>query len=226
MSARIDCVLFDLDGTLADTAPDLVKALNQLLRENGRTALPLTELRPSVSHGGIIMIRRAFGIDETDQAFPGLRQRFLSIYRSCLADHTILFPGMAQVLDRLEADGIIWGVVTNKSAWLTGPLMQALGLDHRAGCVVCGDTVAQSKPHPAPLLHACQRVDRLPTRTLYIGDARRDILAGHSAGMYTLIAGYGYIDEGEDTSAWAADGLVNTPLEILDYIAALNETTK
>ena len=193
MSTKINNILFDLDGTLADTAPDLAHALNQLLQEQGKPPLALETIRPSVSLGGIVMIRNFLGVDETDQDFSELRQRFLDIYSSNLADKTRLFPGMDQVLNSFESRNIPWGVVTNKPAWLTDPLMRALRLDNRASCIVSGDTVEHSKPHPAPMLHACQLAARDPVQTLYIGDAKPDIMAGHNAGMITLIAGYGYI---------------------------------
>lgn len=218
LPTNINNVLFDLDGTLADTAPDLAYALNQLLQEQGEPALPLETIRPTVSQGGIFMVSQFLHIDQEDEAFPALRQRFLDIYSSNLANETALFPGMQQVLDRLEADNISWGIVTNKVSWLTDPLMRALGLEQRAGCIVSGDTVEHSKPHPAPMLHACQLIDRAPSRTLYVGDAKRDIEAGHNAGMYTLIANYGYIAADEDPGTWGADGMIETPLEILDCL--------
>ncbi len=219
MRTKINNILFDLDGTLADTAPDLAHALNQLLQEQGKPPLALETIRPSVSLGGIVMVRQFLDIDEDDQDFPELRRRFLEIYSSNLADKTKLFPGMEQVLDKLESHNIPWGVVTNKSAWLTNPLMQALQLDKRASCIVSGDTVEQCKPHPAPMLYACQLVERDPAQTLYVGDAKRDIMAGHNAGMLTLIAGYGYIADDENPDSWGANGIINKPLEILDWLA-------
>lgn len=212
-------VLFDLDGTLADTALDLAHSLNQLLQENSKPQLPFDVIRPMVSHGGVFMICKAFEISDEDPDFPELRERFLTIYESCLADKTCLFPGMPQVLEQLESDSYVWGIVTNKIERLTQPIIQALGLSDRAACIVCGDTIEHSKPHPAPMLHACQLADREPSQTLFIGDAKNDIIAGHNARMYTLIARYGYIGEQDAPEGWGADGLINSPLEILDWLA-------
>ncbi|OGT31632.1 MAG: phosphoglycolate phosphatase [Gammaproteobacteria bacterium RBG_16_51_14] len=219
----INTVFFDLDGTLADTAPDLATALNQILEEQNRSPLPLETIRPTVSLGGNAMLRHAFGIDEDDHSFPTLRDRFLTLYRGCLADATRLFPGMDEVIDRIEADGLGWGVITNKSSWLTEPLMQELGLDHRAGCIVSGDSTPQRKPHPAPMLYACQLLGCKPSHTLYVGDAQRDIEAGQRAGMHTLVAMYGYIAEEEDPAVWGADGFVYNPFEIIAWVRNHNQ---
>lgn len=211
-------ILFDLDGTLADTAPDLARSLNLLLEENGRPQLPFEYIRPMVSHGGIFMICRAFAMTGDEPGFPALRERFLSIYEANLDLETRLFPGIPEVLDRLEADGCTWGIVTNKIERLTLPLVRALGLSERAACIVCGDTVEHSKPHPAPMLHACRLIDRPPANTLYIGDAEKDVIAGRTVDMHTLVACYGYIGIDDEPESWGADGLINTPLEILDWL--------
>ncbi len=218
MSRTIETVFFDLDGTLADTAPDLATALNQVLVEQNRSPLPIDDIRPTVSLGGNAMICHAFGIDEEDPLFASLRERFLTIYHGGIADETRLFPGMEDVLDSIEADGFCWGVITNKSAWLTEPLMEELDLILRAGCIVSGDSTEQRKPHPAPMLHACELVGCDPSHTLYIGDAQRDIEAGQRAGMHTLVAMYGYIAADEDPASWGADGFVNSPVEIIDWV--------
>lgn len=210
-------VLLDLDGTLADTAPDLALALNRLLEEEGRPALPLEVIKPSVSLGGVAMICLAFGIDENHEQLPGLRERFLQSYRDNIAGHTTLFDGMEELLGRLEEGGIPWGVVTNKVSWLTDPLMIELGLSGRTPCIVSGDTAAHPKPHPAPMLHACELLACSPQESLYVGDARRDIEAGRRAGMQTLVANYGYIDSADDPGDWGADGSVDTPAEILTW---------
>jgi phosphoglycolate phosphatase len=218
INSTITNVLFDLDGTLADTAPDLAVALNRLLVERGKPELPFGKIRPMVSHGGVYMLCRAFAVTDTDPEFPALRERFLEIYASNLADATRLFPGMPEVLDRIEALGYTWGIVTNKMERLTRPLVVALNLDHRAACVVCGDTLNHSKPHPAPMLHACQLIACAPEQTLYIGDAEKDVIAGNSAHMHTLIARYGYISDEDAPENWGADGVIDTPLEILDWL--------
>jgi 2-phosphoglycolate phosphatase len=154
MSGGIQTVLFDLDGTLLDTAPDLAAALNTVLAENCRAPLPFETIRPVVSHGGVAIIRRGFQLQASDPAIEPLRQRLLEVYRANISTHTRPFPGMDDVIDRLEARGLNWGVVTNKPGWLTQPLLSDLGLLQRAACVVSGDTLAQRKPDPAPMLHA------------------------------------------------------------------------
>jgi len=218
MPRDIRAVLFDLDGTLADTAPDLAWALNEVRREQGLAPLPFEHIRPAVSHGSRALIERGFGLDPSDATFEPLRRRLLDLYRDNLARHTRLFDGMDEVLDTLEARGLHWGVVTNKPAWLTEPLLAALDLDHRAAAIVSGDTVDQRKPHPAPLLHACALAGADAARCLYVGDARRDIEAGRAAGMHTLVALFGYLDDDDDPAAWNADALVATPADILRWL--------
>ena len=214
----INTVFFDLDGTLADTAPDLASALNRTLQGQNRSPLSLESIRPTVSLGGNAMVRHAFGIDENDDRFTGLRDRFLSLYHNCLAEATRLFPGMDEVIDSIESEGLGWGVITNKSAWLTEPLMQALNLANRAGCIVSGDSTGERKPHPAPMFYACQLLGCEPSQTLYVGDAQRDIEAGQRAGMHTLVAMYGYIARDDDPATWGADGFVHEPGEIIEWV--------
>lgn len=219
----IKAVFFDLDGTLADTAPDLATALNSLLGEKRRPAIPFLSIRPVVSHGGNALLRLGFNMEESEPGFPALRERYLRIYENLLHQDTVLFPGMDDVLDRLESAGLVWGVITNKPEWLTRPLLRKLGLEARAACIVCGDSIKERKPHPAPMLHACQITGMEPATTLYIGDAERDIVAGKAAGMHTLIALYGYIDHHENPKTWQADGLIATPHEIIAWIDRLNQ---
>ncbi len=211
-------VLFDLDGTLADTAPDLAHALNLTLRRHGRPELPFEAIRPHVSHGGIALIRLGFDIGPDHPEFDGLRCQFLDHYIDNLARETRLFPGMEPLLDRLEAAGVPWGVVTNKPAWLTDPLMRELGLDRRAVAIVSGDTLARRKPDPDPILHACEAAAVAPAATLYVGDAQRDIEAGNRAGTTTLAALFGYLGADDDPATWQADGLVASPQEILPWV--------
>ncbi|MDT8388339.1 MAG: phosphoglycolate phosphatase [Thiogranum sp.] len=218
MSQRFDTVLFDLDGTLLDTAPDLANALNAVLESNGRAPLPFERIRPVVSNGGAALIQLGFGLDATHVDFPPLRQQFLDHYQQHLAEHTRLFPGMEDVLLHIETQGLTWGVVTNKPAWLTDPLLEALQLDKRAAGIVSGDTVKQCKPHPAPLLHACKLIGSTPQRCLFVGDALRDIQAGLSARMSTLVALFGYIVEADCPESWGADALIETPQEILPWL--------
>ncbi len=217
-SVSIRTVLFDLDGTLADTAPDLANALNQVLIEQGKPPLPYSEIRPVVSHGGIALIRLGFGLEPEHPGFDPLRQRLLAIYRDAIANETRLFAGMDTLLGTLEATGLNWGVVTNKPGWLTEPLLQALELADRAVTVVSGDTLDERKPHPAPMLYACRQAGSQANECLYVGDAERDIQAGHNAGMKTLVALFGYIGPQDSPAEWGADGMIETPMALMDYL--------
>ncbi|NOX75372.1 MAG: HAD-IA family hydrolase [Gammaproteobacteria bacterium] len=208
---RIKTVLFDLDGTLADTAPDLAFALNQVLAENDRPPLPFEHIRPAVSHGGLALTQLGFGIEPEHPDFAPLRQRLLDIYRANIARETTLFSGMAELLDHIEKNGMNWGVVTNKPTWLTAPLMDALGLSKRAACIVSGDTCANRKPHPEPILHGCQLAGSEAQHCVYIGDAQRDIEAGNRAGMKTIVALFGYIADNDRPQDWGADFLHQSP---------------
>lgn len=215
---HIKTVLFDLDGTLLDTAPDLANALNAVLLANGHDAMSLDEIRPAVSHGGRALIELGFGISPDHPGFEPRRLELLDYYEKNIAQHTRLFPGMEDVLQHIESRGLNWGVVTNKPGWLTDPLMAALDLDRRAACIVSGDTLKQSKPHPAPLLHACNLVDRRPGQCLYVGDAERDIQAGRNAGMPTLVAMFGYLMEEDRPEDWGANALIHHPAEIIEWL--------
>ena len=215
---EIRTVLFDLDGTLLDTAPDLAAALNTVLTENRHDALAFESIRPVVSHGGIALIQLGFGLEQTDPAFEPLRQRLLAVYRDNLSRHTTPFPGIVELLDSIEQRGINWGIVTNKPAWLTEPLLKDLDLFDRAICVISGDTLDERKPHPAPMLHACELAGSTPQQCVYIGDARRDIEAGNNAGMHTLTALFGYIQEDDTPGSWEADGMINAPLDLLAWL--------
>ncbi|HEU4531888.1 MAG TPA: phosphoglycolate phosphatase, partial [Steroidobacteraceae bacterium] len=188
----IRAVLLDLDGTLLDTAPDMANALNLLRRERGVPVLSYEAIRPHVSHGAAAMIRLGFP-DAPDDEVVDLRGRFLELYREHLAGGTRLFDGFESVLATLEGRGVPWGIVTNKPAFLTEPLLAALGLEKRAACVVSGDTVAQRKPHPAPMLHAAKLIAHEPAHCLYVGDAQRDVQAARAAGMRVVVALFGYL---------------------------------
>ena len=211
-------VLFDLDGTLVDTAPDIAAALNRVLIEQGQPALAYEHIRPVVSHGSTALIELAFGIAATDPAFIPLRDRFLNLYRDNLACASDLFPGMAEVLATIEERGMRWGVVTNKPAWLTEPLLEQLGLSARCACIISGDTIEQRKPHPAPMLLACERSGCEPGHCVYIGDAQRDVQAGKNAGMQTLVALFGYLAEDDTPETWGADALLENPAAVLAWL--------
>jgi N-acetyl-D-muramate 6-phosphate phosphatase len=218
-------VLFDLDGTLADTAPDLAYALNCVLQQQGRDALPFELIRPVVSHGGAALISLGFGLGPGHNGYDELRAELLRIYQDNLTRHTNLFPGMAELLGTLEQRGMNWGVVTNKPAWLTDPLMDQLGLSSRAACIISGDTTANRKPHPEPMLLACQRAGSAPAQCLYVGDAERDIAAGRNAGMRTAVALFGYLDAQDTPDRWGADTLIAHPLELLAWIDTTSQAS-
>ncbi len=218
MPTSLTTVLFDLDGTLVDTAPDMAAALNRLLAEQGCEPLPYAQIRPSVSHGSVAMIRVGFGDALDDAEFERLRKRFLVIYENNLVHESKLFDGMALVLDTLESAGLNWGIVTNKPGWLAEPLLQQLSLDTRAACIVSGDSTEQRKPHPEPMLHACKLTNSEPARCVYVGDAQRDIEAGRAAGMKTVVASFGYIADTDAPETWGADGQIDSPAQLLDWI--------
>jgi phosphoglycolate phosphatase len=217
MTRRHDALLLDLDGTLLDTAPDMGGALNRLRAEHGLEPLPAARIRPVVSHGAMRLVALGFP-DASGTEFERLRLRFLDLYAEHLAEGTRLFPGIEAVLASLEARDTPWGIVTNKPGWLTEPLLEALGLARRAACAVSGDTVAERKPHPLPLLHAAGLIGIAAERCVYVGDAERDIQAGRAAGMTTVVAAYGYLSAEDEPSEWRPDGIVASPDELLAWL--------
>jgi phosphoglycolate phosphatase len=217
---RYRAVFFDLDGTLADTAPDLAYAINALLREHGRAELAYDVIRPIASHGSPGLLKLGFGITPQDSSYASLRTRFLDLYREHLYRETKLFAGIPQVLTELDRRGIKWGIVTNKPAFLTEPLVRALDPQPAPVCIISGDTTTNRKPHPEPMLRACECAGTLPPECLYVGDAERDIQAGREAGMHTLVALFGYISKDETPHTWGADGMIGTPRELLEWIDA------
>ena len=223
---KIQTVLFDLDGTFADTAPDLAHALNQTLTAHQQPTLKLEQIRPVVSHGGKALIELGFGLPDTHPDFEPLRQELLAFYLQDIALHTQLFGGIEALLTELHQLDINWGIVTNKPGWLTEPLMMSLMTSHeltqRACSIVSGDTLEQRKPHPAPLLHAAQQCGVVPQSCLYIGDAERDIVAGKAAGMKTMVANYGYIETTDNPADWNADVYIEHPNKILNWIKSTN----
>ena len=219
---RLEAVLFDLDGTLCDTLPDLAAALDSAAREIGAGMVAgmvdEARLRPLVSRGTRAMLAGVLARDADPARNDQVRRRFLERYRTGVAVRTRLFPGMNPVLEILERRGVRWGVVTNKHAWLTEPLLEALALHRRAACVVSGDTAAHPKPHPAPLLLACERLSVAPGAAAYVGDSRSDVDAGRAAGMITLSAGWGYIDPDDPPQGWGADVEAGTPGDLLAWV--------
>ena len=215
----IRAVLFDLDGTLADTAPDLGGALNRLLSENGRPAVPLESARRLASSGARGLLLAGFGITPEHREYAALQVRFLDLYAQAVCVDTCLFPQMESLLARIESLGLPWGIVTNNASRFTLPLVAALGLTNRAACVVCGDTTAHLKPAPDSLLHAARVIGVAAEQCLYVGDDLRDIQAARAAHMPVLAATYGYLGNGEQPDTWGADALIASPIEVLNFLA-------
>jgi phosphoglycolate phosphatase len=211
-------ILFDLDGTLVDTAPDLGYALNLQLQQYEKPTLSEDEIRPFASHGSKGLLGLGFGITPDDPHFTQLRDEYLDLYESVLTRSPVLFEGMQKVLNHFEEKQIGWGVVTNKPGRFTIPLVKSLGLYQDAVCVISGDDAPKPKPSPETLLLACKEAQVRPEECIYIGDAERDIQAGRAAGMKTVVAMYGYIDATEKPHAWGADAVITSPLDIIQLL--------
>lgn len=214
----VRAVFFDLDGTFADTAPDLTAALNHVRATRDLPPLPLKIARPQASHGSRGMLKVGLGIEPDAPDYDALRDIFLDHYARNICVHTKLFEGMAELLDALAARNIAWGIVTNKPHRYTLPLMQALGLADDAACLISGDTCERAKPHPDPLLKACELAGVAPHECLYLGDDLRDMQAANAAGMPGIIASYGYVSDDVSESNWKAQGSIAHPAELLRYI--------
>ncbi|CAH1190637.1 Phosphoglycolate phosphatase [Candidatus Nitrotoga sp. BS] len=213
-------VLFDLDGTFADTAPDLAAALNHLLNLHGKLPMPLEAIRPQASHGSLGLLKLGFNIEPDAPNFSDLRDAFLDYYAGHICVYTTLFPGMAELIEILEKRGLPWGIVTNKPHRFTLPLMQALGYAQRAACLISGDTCARAKPFPDSLLKASELLKITPHLCLYLGDDKRDAEAAQAAGMRCIIARYGYIGSLEELPSWPAQGEIDFPSQLLQYLTA------
>jgi phosphoglycolate phosphatase len=209
-------LLLDLDGTLLDTAPDLAAALNHVLVEEGREPLPFGHIRPHVSHGAMRLVTLGFG-EVGDAERLRLFERLIHLYAAAIATHSKLFDGFEALLQALHERGIPWGIVTNKIARLTDPLLQIVGLRQRMQCAVSGDTLPQRKPHPAPLLHAAALLNTAPEHCVYVGDAERDIQAARAAGMTSVVALWGYLGEQDRPQEWLADVMLQTPQDLHDW---------
>jgi phosphoglycolate phosphatase len=218
MKRSVQTVLFDLDGTLVDSAPDLAGAANELRQEHGHPALPYESLRPMVGAGARGMVGLAFGVKPGDAGYEDLKARFLALYAQRLLRSTTVFEGVWPLLDRLEQHGLGWGIVTNKAYHLALTVSEGVGLHPRAGVLIGGDSTPFAKPHPEPLLEACRRLQADPTTCAYVGDDLRDIQAGRAAGMATLAAGWGYLGQGEPVHEWGADSLLEQPQGLLHWL--------
>lgn len=214
----IQTVLFDLDGTLLDTAPDMAYALNQLRYAHQLPELPLSAIRPLVGYGSKALLKLGFNIDDSHPDYINLLEDFFSLYQTHLANSTKLFPEMETVLNYLEKQQIPWGIVTNKPYRFTFDILKALELQHRAACIICGDTLQKRKPDPDSILHACNLLKQDPTTCLYIGDTLVDVTASKAAGVKSLVVLYGYIGVEENPYSWNADGYVQTPSDIISWL--------
>ena len=215
----VEAVLLDLDGTFADTAPDLGEALNHVRSLHNLPPLPLATIRPQASHGSPGLLKLGMNATPDSDGYDEMRAAFLEHYEAHICDRTKLFPGMAALISEFEERDIPWGIVTNKPHRYTVPLMEKLGYATRAACLVSGDTCEEAKPHPAPMLHAAKLIGVEPGRCLYLGDDLRDMQAANAANMIGIIAGYGYLEANVDTGSWQAAGIVQTPFALLRYLS-------
>ncbi len=215
----ISTILFDLDGTLIDTAPDLGYALNILLARHGKPTLTDAVIRPYASHGSIGLLGLGFGIRPQDTEFSDLREEYLNIYDDVFTRSPVLLHGIEEVLQAIESKQLKWGIVTNKPRRFTGRLIERMGLQDRAACIISGDDAPKPKPSPETLLLACKHVSVKPQSCIYVGDAERDIQAGKAAEMKTVVALFGYIDVSDRPNEWGADALIQTPAELLDLLS-------
>ena len=214
----IQAVLFDLDGTFADTAPDLGAALNHVRSLHQLPPLTITQIRPQASHGARGLLKLGLNLEPDDVIFNEMRDAFLAHYTAHICDHTQLFPGMAELVAELEQRNTQWGIVTNKPHRYTVPLMEALGYAERAACLISGDTCARAKPYPDPLLKACEIAGTTPAQCLYLGDDLRDMQAANACGMRGIIANYGYVSPDCSVKNWQAHGSIATPPQLLKFL--------
>ncbi|MFD0930056.1 HAD family hydrolase [Methylophilus glucosoxydans] len=214
----MQAVLFDLDGTLVDTAPDLAYALNLQRERHGLPFLPEVTIRPYASHGSRGLLEVGFGLLPDHAEFEQMRTEYLELYTKVMTRQPQLFDGMAEVLQEIEQRGLRWGIVTNKPRRFTLPMITHMALDSRAGAVISGDDAPQPKPAPQTLLLACERMQLDPEQVVYVGDAERDVQAGNAAGMTTLVALFGYLSDMDRPEAWGADGCIQQPQDLLAYL--------
>lgn len=215
----IRAVLFDLDGTFADTAPDLGRALNRMRVERGLEALPIGVMRAHASSGARGLLNAGFGLTPESEGYEVLRDRFLELYGKDLCIDTRPFDGIPELVTKLEERGLPWGIVTNKAKRFTEPLLHALAIDHRAACIVSGDSTPHIKPHPASLFKAASLLALAPADCVYLGDDLRDLQAARAADMRFVAAGWGYLGDGADPDTWGADAVIAHPREVLELIS-------
>lgn len=222
---KLDAVLFDLDGTLIDTAPDFIRLLNALRAKHNLDALPNDVIRQQVSNGAKALVELGFNLSEEDEGFEALRQQYLDMYYEGLAVDTCVFPGLDKLLDELDLYKIPWGIVTNKPSRYTEPLLERLGLAERCGTTVCPDHVTNRKPHPEPIFKACNALSVSPDNTLYVGDHLRDIESGNNAGNTTVAVSWGYIAENQSPHDWNADHVIDTANDLIKLVHGLRSQT-
>jgi 2-phosphoglycolate phosphatase len=218
---RVDAVLFDLDGTLIDSAPDLGAAVDRMRTDRGLPSLALSHYRHMAGAGARGMLGLAFGMQPDHPDFPAMREEFFVNYERCMTERTFAFDGVAELIDQLRQRGLPWGVVTNKAERFSLPLTRAMPLFATAGTVVCGDTTPHAKPHPEPLFEAARRMGVAPEHCLYVGDDERDIVAGRAAGMGTVAATYGYLGQKAEPAQWGAHASIDTPLALMRLLPTL-----
>jgi phosphoglycolate phosphatase len=218
MRAACRAVLFDLDGTLIDSAPDLGAAADKMRTDRGLPSLDLSLYRPMAGAGARGMLNIAFGLTPEDPDFMAMREEFFRNYEQAMTVRTYIFEGVIELIEQLQSRGLPWGVVTNKSSRFTDPLTQMMPLFESAGAIVSGDTTPHAKPHPEPLFEAARRMQLDPAHCWYVGDDARDIVAGRAAGMKTVAATYGYLGEVSDLSRWEADLQIDSPLDLLKWL--------
>ncbi len=217
---KLSCVLFDLDGTLVDTAPDLILCLNKALSIYGFQTVTVDTIKPFISFGAVAMINECLNKSVPEALRAEILETMLDFYQHNIAEHTVFFKGMSETLDAIEAEGLKWGVVTNKLERFTNPLMAAIKLTDRAACIISGDTTGNPKPHVEPMLAACKQAAVKPQECVYIGDASHDITAGKNAQMKTLAALYGYLKPGDTPEKWGADALIESPEQLATWISS------
>ncbi len=215
---KLSCILFDLDGTLVDTAPDLIACLNFALERHDFSPVVAEHVKPHVSFGAIALINASIEKSIDDEKRAAILTTMLEEYEANIARYSHFFDGILDVLDFIETKNLLWGIVTNKRERFALPLIHALELKNRAACVICGDTTPNPKPHPAPLLEACKRANVSAVECVYIGDAAHDILAGKSAKMYTIAATYGYLQTNDNPENWGANALISSPQQLLAWL--------